>query len=559
MRVQDLFGQTLRDAPSDAQIPSHKLLVRGAFIRQVAAGVFAWLPLGFRVLRNIEQIVREEMDRAGAVELLMPLLQPGELWQRSGRWETYGPVLYRLKDRSDRDFCLPPTAEEMIIMLASTEMTSYRDLPKIPYHIQWKFRDEPRSRGGLLRGREFYMKDAYSFDADEAGLIASYEKMVGAYKASFERCGLTAVQIEASPGEIGGTVNHEFTQPCAAGEDRFVACENGDQAANTEVAEGRSPLPYDFGEAPDKPEKVHTPGKVTVADVATMLGAEPRQLVKTLLYKTGDELVAVVIPGDREVNEYKLRKLLGPVQMLKDDEFVARAIAKGFSGPVDLGVRIVADISLQGARNVITGANETDYHLTGVVVGRDFAPDEFADLILVTDGDLCARCGGKLSIERGIEVGHIFQLTGEDYIQRLNPVYTAEDGTQKTLYMGCYGLGVSRAVAAIVETHHDERGIAWPRSVAPYDVSIVVLAKDVDEMVNAIESELGDVLVDDREGVSAGVKFADADLIGCPLQLVVGKTFTQTGKLEAKIRATGEKFEIDATPDAVRAALDRCP
>jgi prolyl-tRNA synthetase len=561
MRVENLFGQTLRDAPTDAQIPSHKLLVRGAFIRQVAAGVFAWLPLGFRVLKNVEQITREEMDRAGAVELLMSLLQPGELWQRSGRWEKW--PLYRIKDRSDRDFCLPPTAEEMIIMLASTEMTSYRDLPKIPYQIQWKFRDEPRSRGGLLRAREFYMKDAYSFDADAAGLIASYAKMVDAYKASFQRCGLTAVQIEAYPGEIGGTVNHEFTQPCAAGEDRFVACENGDQAANTEVAEGSPPLPYDFGEASASPERVHTPGKVTVADVAGMLGAEPRQLVKTMLYKASDELVAVVIPGDREVNEYKLRKAFGPVEMLKDAEFASRGIAKGYSGPVDLGLRIVADVSLQGGRNLITGANENDYHLTGVVVGRDFTPEEFADLILVEDGDLCARCGGKLSIERGIEVGHIFQLTGADYIQRLNPVYTAEDGAQRPLYMGCYGLGISRAVAAIVETHHDDRGIMWPRSVAPYQVSLLVLAKDAAPLVDGLERDLEaagiGVLVDDRGGVSAGVKFADADLIGCPLQLVVGKTYASSGKLEAKVRATGERSEIEATAEAVRAALERCP
>jgi prolyl-tRNA synthetase len=558
MRVTNLFGQTLRDAPADAQIPSHKLLVRGAFIRQVAAGVFAWLPLGFRVLKKVEQIVREEMDRAGAVELLMSLLQPGELWQRSGRWDDYGPVLYRLKDRSDRDFCLAPTHEEMIIFLQSTEMPSYRDLPKIPYHIQWKFRDEPRSRGGLLRGREFYMKDAYSFDADEAGLIVSYAKMVDAYKASFTRCGLEAVQIEAYPGEIGGTVNHEFTQPCDSGEDRFVSCETGDQYANTEVAEGRPARSYDFGDG--AVERVRTPGKVTVGDVSDFLGVEARQLVKSLIYKRGDELVCVVIPGDREVNDYKLRKVLGGApQMINDTQFAERRIAKGFSGPVDVGMRIVADRSLEGARNLVTGANEADHHLTGVTVGRDFTPDEFGDLVLVEDGDLCARCGGKLSIQRGIEVGHIFQLTGADYIKRLDPSYTAEDGTQKPLYMGCYGLGVSRAVAAIVETHHDERGIAWPRSVAPYQVALVVLTKDAGALVDALERELVDALVDDRDGVSAGVKFADADLVGCPLQVVVGKTFTQTGKLEAKIRATDERFEIDATADAIRAALERCP
>jgi prolyl-tRNA synthetase len=281
--------------------------------------------------------------------------------------------------------------------------------------------------------------------------------------------------------------------------------------------------------------------------------------LKTLLYDAGGEPVAVVIPGDREVNEYKLRKLLGPGQLLKDEEFAKRGIAKGFSGPVGLGMRIVVDSSLEGARNVVTGANEADHHLTGVVVGRDFTPEELADVIVVEDGDLCARCGGKLSIERGIEVGHIFQLTGADYIERLNPTYTAEDGTQKTAYMGCYGLGVSRVVAAVVETHHDERGIAWPRSVAPYGVHVVALTKDAADVVAALEDELVEVLVDDRDGVSAGVKFADADLVGCPLQVVVGKTYLSSGKLEAKIRATGERLEIDATADAVRAALDRCP
>jgi prolyl-tRNA synthetase len=567
MRAGDLFGQTLREAPADAEIPSHKLLVRGAFIRRVAAGVYAWLPLGYRVLRKVEQIVREEMDRAGAVELLMSLLQPGDLWQRSGRWDSYGPVLYRLKDRSERDFCLAPTHEEMISFLASTELPSYRDLPKIPYHIQWKFRDEPRPRGGLLRGREFLMKDAYSFDASQEGLLVSYKKMEGAYKAAFARCGLTPVQIEADPGAIGGTVNHEFTQPCPSGEDTYVACEGCDYAANTEVASGRPPHDYDFGEAPAAPEKVHTPGKVTVADVAEVLGLEPRQLVKSLIFKLSNgDLVAALVPGDRELNMVKLARVLGePAELLTDEEFNKRGIAKGYSGPVGLDTRIFADRSLEGARNLATGANEADYHLTGVVPGRDFTPEAWSDLVVVQEGDLCDRCGGKLAIERGIEVGHIFQLVGAEYLARLGHTFTDEDGKAKPFVMGCYGLGISRAVAAVVEVYHDERGIHWPRAVAPYDVCVVLIGDDPKAIAAAEELEQGleargiACVLDDRAGVSPGAKFADADLIGCPLQLVVGKTFLGSGKLEAKVRATGERSEIDRTADAVVALLETCP
>ncbi len=550
-----LFGQTLREAPSDAETPSHKLLVRGGFVRRIAAGIYAWLPLGLRVLKRVEQIVREEMDGAGAVELLMPILQPGDLWQKSGRWETYGPNLYRLKDRSERDFCLGPTHEEMIATLAQMELPSYRDLPKIAYQIQWKYRDEPRARGGLLRGREFYMKDAYSFDATEDGLLASYRTMEAAYKRAFPRMGLDPVQIEADPGAIGGTVNHEFTQPCPSGEDTFVSCDSCEYAANTEVASGRPPQGYDFGEA--ALEKVHTPDMYTVARVAEFLGVEHRQVPKTLVFKTSDAIVCALVPGDRELNEYKFAKAIGSadVALLTEEDFVEHGIPKGYIGPVDQKIRLIADRTLEGARNVVGGANETGYHLRGITAGRDFTPDQWADLISVDAGDHCDRCGGKLQIERGIEVGHIFQLVGASYLEQLDARFTDEDGSKKRFLMGCYGLGVSRAVAAIVETHHDERGMAWPRAVAPYQVSVVVLAKDARDVTDALDAP--DVLIDDRD-VSAGVKFSDADLIGCPLQVVVGKTYTQAGKFEAKVRATGERFEIDPTPEAVRTALDRC-
>lgn len=568
MRAGNLFGQTLRDAPADAEIPSHKLLIRGAFIRQIAAGIYAWLPLGLRVLERVSQIIREEMNSQGAVELLLPLLQPGELWKRTGRWDDYGPVLYRIKDRSDRDFCLAPTHEEMITTLAATELPSYRDLPSIPYQIQWKFRDEPRARGGLLRGREFLMKDAYSFDVDIDGLAASYAKMAEGYKRAYERCALDTRMIEAQPGEMGGSGrNHEFIQPAPAGEDTFVSCENCDYAANTEVAGSRVSQTYDFGEPPAQPQKVHTPGKVTVAQVSEALGVEARQLVKSLLYHAGEEIVCVVVPGDREVNDYKLSPVLGGVfpMMLTDGEFATRGIAKGFSGPVGLsGVRIVADRSLEGARNIVTGANEADYHLTGVVIGRDFEPDVWGDVIVAEPGDLCDRCGGRLSFERGIEVGHIFEL-GEKYTKALDAGFTDESGRKVLYVMGCYGFGVSRTVAAVVEAHHDDRGIAWPKAVAPYEVGIVLLSDDPKAVTAAeglereLESDGVTCVLDDRTGVSAGVKFADTDLIGYPVQLVVGKSFLASGRIEAKVRATGERSEIEASVGAVRAVLDGCP
>lgn len=566
MRAARIFGQTLREAPADAEISSHKLLVRGAFIRRIAAGIYAWLPLGWRVLRKVEQIVREEMDAQGAIELLMPTLQPSELWKRSGRWETVD-VLYRLKDRSEREFCLGPTHEEIMAFLASAELPSYRDLPSIPYQIQWKFRDEPRARGGLLRAREFLMKDAYSFDTDEQGLRASYQKMADAYQESFRRCGLPTRMIEAEAGMMGGTANHEFTVPCPNGEDTFVACESCDYSANTEAAESRSDRGYDFGEPPSVPEKVHTPGKVTVEEVSASLGVDPRQLVKSLLYRTADgRTVCAVIPGDREVNEYKLGHVVNAgVELLRDEEFERRGIAKGFSGPVALqGAEILADRFLDGARNLVVGANESDHHLTGVVPGRDFAPDAWVDLIVAEEGDACVRCGGKLSIERGIEVGHIFQL-GTRFSEALGATYSDADGTVRPFVMGSYGLGVSRVVAAIVEEHHDERGIRWPKGVAPYEVSILVLTDDAKAAATAsaldreLEASGVGCVLDDRPGTSPGVKFADADLIGYPLQIVVGKTFVSSGKLEAKVRATGERSEIEASAEAVMAALDTCP
>jgi prolyl-tRNA synthetase len=412
------------------------------------------------------------------------------------------------------------------------------------------------------------MKDAYSFDVDGDALGVSYAKMAEGYRRAYARCGLATRQIEAQPGEMGGSGrNHEFIQPAPAGEDTFVTCEQCDYAANTEVAAARVPRPYDFGEAPPAAEKVHTPDRITVSAVSEFLGVEPRQLAKSLLYRVGDEVVCVVIPGDREVNDYKLSPVLGGgvPQMLTEDEFTAKKIAKGYSGPVGLeGARIVADGSLEGARNIVTGANEADHHLTGVVVGRDFVPDEWADVLVAEPGDLCPRCGGKLRFERGIEVGHIFEL-GTKYAEALEAAYTDESGKRIPFVMGCYGFGVSRTLAAVVEAHHDERGIKWPKALAPYDVGVVLIGDDPKAIAAAEELERGleevgiGCVLDDRPDVSPGVKFADADLIGYPLQIVVGNKFLASGRVEVKVRATDDRSEIEPSVDAVRDALAACP
>jgi prolyl-tRNA synthetase len=558
------FGQTLRDAPADADLVSHKLLVRGGFIRRVAAGVYAWLPPGLRVLRRIERIVREEMDAAGAAELLMPILQPAELWRRSGRWDAVD-VLYRLRDRSEREFCLGPTHEEVVTFLASTELGSYRDLPQIPYQIQWKFRDEPRPRGGLLRSREFLMADAYSFDADESGLQNSYTAVVEAFSRMLERCGVTPLRIEAQAGMMGGAVNHEFVLPADAGEDTFVACDSCDYAANTEAATS-AVRSHDFGEA-NEPAKVHTPGLVTVPEVAAFLGCEPGRLVKALLYRVGDQVVCALVAGDRELNEHKLARMVGGAQvdMLTDADFAQRGWAKGFSGPVGLdGVRILADRSLEAGRNLVCGANEADHHLVGVQPGRDFVPDAYVDLVAVVHGDACDRCGGTLAVRRGVEVAHVFQL-GTRYADALEAGFTDRDGHRRPFEMGCYGFGISRVVACIVEAHHDDRGISWPRAVAPADVAVLVVSKDpaAGEAARKLRDEIAaagvEVVLDDREGVSPGARFADADLVGYPLQVVVGKTFVTSGRIEVKQRATGDRHEIEPTAGAVTEVLAACP
>jgi prolyl-tRNA synthetase len=552
MRMSALLLRTLRDDPADADTDSHRLLVRAGYIRRVAAGLYAWLPLGHRVLRRIEQIVREEMDRAGAQELLLPILQPLELWERSGRDKAYGPLMFRLLDRKETPFCLSPTAEEMIATIASGELSSYRDLPVNLYQIQWKYRDELRPRFGLLRAREFLMKDAYSFDTDFEGLRESYKKMYDAYVRVFERCGLTFRAVEAQAGEMGGDVNHEFMAVAAVGEDDFVWCRNCDYAANVEAAR-RAQAAAVTG-ATDVPamEEIHTPGLPDIQGVADFLGAEPAALLKSMVFDVDGELGIALVPGDREVNEYALARAVAPrnVRMYGDDDFDAHPeLPKGYIGPHYPG----ADYSVeQRPEGWVVGANRRDHHARNAVLGRDFSVDVWAPLVTIVPGDACPNCGGPLSVDRGIEVGHVFQL-GTKYADSMGARYVDEEGVEHPIVMGSYGIGVSRVLAAVVEEHHDKDGIAWPAVLAPYDVHLVALpgrgdaAGDVLQAAERIYEELSEagmsVLYDDRDA-SPGVKFADADLLGMPVQLVVGAKGLARGVVERKVRATGERSEL---------------
>jgi prolyl-tRNA synthetase len=558
MRMSALFLRTLREDPADAEVDSHRLLLRAGYIRRVSAGVYAWLPLGIRVLQKVSEIVRQEMDRAGAQELLLPIVQPLELWERSGRNEQYGDLMFRLKDRKDTQYCLSPTAEEVITTLVAQEYGSYRDLPVNLYQINWKYRDELRPRFGLLRGREFLMKDSYSFDLDTEGLRATYKQMYDAYHRVFERCGLTFRPVEAQSGEIGGDVNHEFMAVAAVGEDDFVWCKACDYAANVEAARRQSP-DGSIDPGPDTappPEKVSTPDLASIAGVSKFLGVEPNTTLKVIVFDVDGEVGLAVVPGDRDVNEFALAAALAPkpVRLFGDADWEAHPeIPKGYIGPDFEGASIVvADPAVTAPMGWIAGANEPDYHTRNVVLGRDFQVDLWADLVTIVTGDACPRCGQPLSVDRGIEVGHVFQL-GTKYSVALDANYTDEHGEMHPMVMGCYGIGVSRVVAAIVEEHHDENGIAWPAALSPYDVHLLVVpgrgekAAEVLEHAERIYQELGDrgvaVLYDDRD-VSPGVKFADADLVGVPVQIVVGAKGLAKGIVERKDRATNTRDDV---------------
>ncbi len=545
---------TSKETPADAEIVSHQLMLRAGMIQKLASGLYTWLPLGLRVLRKVERIVREEMNRVGALETLMPAVQPAELWQESGRWEQYGPELLRLTDRHQRDFCFGPTHEEVITDLVRREVKSYKQLPLTYYQIQTKFRDEIRPRFGVMRAREFLMKDAYSFHLDRASLEQTYTDMYEAYTRIFSRLGLEFRPVHADTGNIGGSVSHEFHVLADSGEDAIAISDQSDYAANVELAEALAP-------AGDRPaptaelQTVDTPNAHTIEDVSTLLGVAASQCVKTLLVEGEDGTpVALVLRGDHQLNEIKAEKLEGivsPITFVSPEQVKAAAGAEpGSVGPVGLKIRVIADRSAAKVADFVCGANVDGKHLTGVNWGRDLPEPEVADLRDVVAGDPSPDGKGTLSIRRGIEVGHIFQL-GEKYSRAMNATVLGEDGKAQVMTMGCYGIGVSRVVAAAIEQNHDERGIIWPQPIAPFDVVLVSLnmhrspavAEASERLYNELTEAGYDVLWDDRDA-RPGVKFADAELIGIPHRIVVGDRGLEAGTVEYRGRRDSESQDV---------------
>ncbi len=554
MRLSHSFYRTLKEIPKDAQIPSHQLMFRAGMIQQLSSGIYNYLPLALRSIRKIEKIIREELDERGCEEVLMPSVLPAELWQESGRWDLYGDLLLRFKDRKGNDYCMGPTHEEVITDMVRRNLRSWKQLPWNLYQIQGKFRDEFRPRFGLMRGREFIMKDAYSFDLDEEGAKKSYWLMYEAYTAIFKRCGVRFRAVDAATGEIGGDMSHEFQVLAESGEDLILSCDCCDYAANIEKAT----TPRSFKE-PDASlfeslETVDTPGKKTIEDVAAFMGASASGFLKSLVYEADSKAVVVLISGERDVNESKLQAALGAGALrLASDSLVKEAVGvePGYVGPVGLsGISIIADLSVAGGVNWICGANKTDKHLKNANIGRDFTPDTFLDIAFAAPGDACPRCeGGKLEEYRGIEVGQVFYL-GTKYSEKMNCTYLDENGDAKPAEMGCYGIGVGRTMAATIEQNHDENGIVWPVPVAPYEVVVLPLQINDEAVMEAAEkaykefSAAGlDVVIDDRNE-RAGFKFKDADLIGYPVQVVFGGRSVAEGKAEVKYRADGGKVEM---------------
>ena len=563
MRLSELFGRTLREDPAEAEVSSHRLLLRAAFFRQLMAGVYTTMPLGLRTMRKIEAIVREEMDAAGAQELRMPIVLPAEPWRATGRYEAYGDTLFKLEDRHGRPMVLGPTQEEVVAPLVAGEFTSYRDLPVNVYQVEWKYRDEYRPRYGLLRVREFLMKDAYSFDRDDEGMTASYDVMMQAYRRVFDRCGLSYAIVEADPGTIGGGVNHEFMAHAEVGEDLYVRCPNGDYLADTEAAKPRPPAPAGQEDL-EQVTKIHTPDAGTIEAVTAQLGRPASEMLKNVLFDAGGRTVAVLIAGDREVNETKLERRFfpTPVRRFEDADFAKHGYAKGYVGPDGFGeeVTVIADHSIDGGKNWVTGANEPDHHVTGANQGRDFRVDEVADMAQIREGDPCPVCGQPLHIERSIVVGHIYQL-GTKYSEPLQTAFIDQDGSPRLFRMGSYGIGISRIVAAVVEQRHDEQGIVWPKALAPFEVCVVIATRDHEGAVAEAEriyrelAERGvEVAIDDREE-TAGVKFADADLVGYPVQVVVGKRGIEGDTIDLKLRASGQRSQAPLA-GATQAVVD---
>ena len=551
MRYSQSLIPTKKEVPAEAEVVSHRLMLRAGFIKKLTSGIYTYLPYGLAAIRKVENIVREEMNRAGAQELMMPMVQPADLWKESGRYEKYGPELLRLKDRHERESCLGPTHEEVITDLARREIHSYRDLPVNLYQIQTKFRDEIRPRFGLMRGREFLMKDAYSFDVSDEAAETSYQKMYEAYNAIFTRCGLDFRCVEADSGAIGGSFSHEFMVLAETGEDTIAVCNDCSWAANLEKAaikieqEPAGPSTQDM-------VKVETPGKRKVDAVCEFLGIEPQQLVKTLVYIADASPVGVLLRGDRELEEVKLKNYLGATDIrLADDKevFDAVGVPTGYIGPVGIRIRLLADQEVMQMTDFAVGANQKNFHLQNVNPGRDFQVEEVGDFRQLTDADPCPSCGGSLRLVQGIEVGHIFKL-GTSYSESMEAFFQDSEGNEQPLVMGCYGIGVSRVVAAAIEQNHDDNGIIFTVPLAPYPVTVLNLGLNDPDVTAAAEDAYArlldsgiDAFLDDRDE-RPGVKFKDADLLGFPFRVTVGKRFKESGQVEVRHRGNGTTEEV---------------
>jgi len=558
MKLSQLFGKTLRQTPAEAENISHQLLLKAGMIHQLAAGVYSYLPLALRALQKIENIIREEMDAVGGQELQMPVLQPLEMWRETERDLAFGKGLFTLSDRRERPLVLGPTHEEVITELVKRNVQSYRDLPLLLYQIQTKFRDEPRPRGGLMRVREFGMKDLYSFDTDEETLNITYQKMIGAYKRIYERCGLDSVVVEADSGAIGGKESHEFMVIAESGEDVILNCSKCDYAANVEKAESVKPRGGEVGGESEKSEmlpmeEVATPGKITIKEVSSFLGIPESQTLKAVFYAADGDIVFVAIRGDLEVNEVKLKNALGchELRLAQEEEVAKAGLVAGSASPLGLsGVKRVGDPSITLGANLVAGANKPDTHMRNVNYPRDFAVDLLIDIATAQAGDGCLRCGAPLLTTRGIEVGHVFKL-GSFFSERMGATFLNRDGVARPILMGCYGIGIGRLLAAAIEQYHDENGIIWPTPIAPYQVHLCPLSTDNEEVAARAESlyaelkhEGLEVLFDDR-AESPGVKLNDADLLGMPLRVVLSPRTLKTGSVEVKMR--GEK-EVALVP-----------
>jgi len=565
MKLSRYMVPTLKEDPSDAVVTSHRLMMRAGLIRKESAGMYVYLPMGFRVLRKIMNIVREEMDRTGALEFLMPEMTSADLWKQSGRWETMGPEMFRIKDRNGMEYALAPTHEEAFTSVVNSIISSYRDLPVTVYQINTKFRDEIRPRFGVIRSKEFIMKDAYSFDLNEEGLEKSYQAMRQAYRRIFERCGLDTIPVEADTGSMGGSNSEEFMVASEVGEEYLLLCDGCGYRANQEKAEYKRKETAGSAEEPQELKIVDTPAVRTIDELVVFFKASAGIFMKSIIYLADGKPVMAVVPGDREINEHKLKNVLGAAELeLAPDNVVEEVTGApvGFAGPVKgPKVRTVYDIAVKDITNGITGANARDKHFAGVNPGRDIQIKEAFDITSAVEGDACPRCGAAMYVKKGIEVGHIFKL-GYKYTKSMDVSVLDESGKAVMPIMGCYGIGVNRTMAAVVEQHYDERGIVWPQSISPFDVHLVGLAKNddeinrVEEIYSLLQNNGIDVLFDDRKA-SPGFKFADADLMGIPVRITVGKSFFQDGDIEIKLRTSKdlEKIKSDFLVEKIKTLI----